>query len=429
MMYISGIGPKFLPTAVRVDYMTMVSCSRLFFCGFIGNWQTIKDTKMEDKQMHTNTNSWILKGMICYSKSKEELSVMENGYLVCCQGICQGVFPSIPEEFKSLPLTDYQDALIFPGMTDLHLHAPQYPFCGLGMDLELLEWLENHTFPEESRYCSLDYARQAYGIFTEDLKASPTTRAVIFSTIHSPATKLLMDLLEDTGLATYVGLMEGLGKLQREYGLPVQSHLSENLSETAWVKELFPWSSFYGDVYDRFGLFGSGKGNNAPAVMAHCVHSPREEVLRMKEKGVFVAHCPQSNTNLSSGIAPIRSYLEEGLFIGLGTDLAGGTNLSMFRCITDAIAVSKLYWRLVDQSAKPLTLEEGFYLATIGGGSFFGKVGSFEKGYEADVLVADDSLIPRPQGQSIQNRLARFIYLSQEKGKLIGKYVAGRKIF
>ncbi len=482
MMYISGIGPKFLPTAVRVDYMTMVSCSRLFFCGFIRNWQTIKDTKMEDKQMHTNTNSWILKGMICYSKSKEELSVMENGYLVCCQGICQGVFPSIPEEFKSLPLTDYQDALIFPGMTDLHLHAPQYPFCGLGMDLELLEWLENHTFPEESRYCSLDYARQAYGIFTEDLKASPTTRAVIFSTIHSPATKLLMDLLEDTGLATYVGkvnmdqncpdflretdahaaledtrqwlkdtmnayqhtkpiltprfaptcsaaLMEGLGKLQREYGLPVQSHLSENLSETAWVKELFPWSSFYGDVYDRFGLFGSGKGNNAPAVMAHCVHSPREEVLRMKEKGVFVAHCPQSNTNLSSGIAPIRSYLEEGLFIGLGTDLAGGTNLSMFRCITDAIAVSKLYWRLVDQSAKPLTLEEGFYLATIGGGSFFGKVGSFEKGYEADVLVADDSLIPRPQGQSIQNRLARFIYLSQEKGKLIGKYVAGRKIF
>ncbi len=101
----------------------------------------------------------------------------------------------------------------------------------------------------------------------------------------------------------------------------------------------------------------------------------------------------------------------------------------MFRCITDAIAVSKLYWRLVDQSAKPLTLEEGFYLATIGGGSFFGKVGSFEKGYEADVLVADDSLIPRPQGQSIQNRLARFIYLSLEKGKLIGKYVAGRKIF
>ena len=231
---------------------------------------------MNAETMNTNTNSWILKGMICYSKSKEELSVMENGYLVCCQGICQGVFPSIPEEFKSLPLTDYQDALIFPGMTDLHLHAPQYPFCGLGMDLELLEWLESHTFPEESRYCSLDYARQAYGIFTEDLKASPTTRAVIFSTIHSPATRLLMDMLEDTGLATYVGkvnmdqncpdflreadahaaledtrqwlkdtmnayrhtkpiltprfaptcsaaLMEGLGKLQREYKLPVPS--------------------------------------------------------------------------------------------------------------------------------------------------------------------------------------------------------------
>ena len=163
--------------------------------------------------------------------------------------------------------------------------------------------------------------------------------------------------------------------------------------------------------------------------MAHCVHASKEEIIRMKQNGVYVAHCPQSNINLSSGIAPIRRYLEQGLFVGLGTDLAGGANLSMFRCITDAVAVSKMYWRLADSSAKPLTLEEGFYLATIGGGSFFGKVGSFENGYEADVLIADDSKIPRSSGWGIRERLARFLYLSGEKGKLIGKYTAGVKIF
>lgn len=427
-------------------------------------------------------NSWILRGMICYSKSPRELAVMEHGYLVCCEGISQGVFPEIPEKFKGLPVTDYGDALIFPGMTDLHLHGPQYPFCGLGMDLELLEWLKTHTFPEESRYESLDYAKKAYGNFTEDLKRSPTTRAVVFATIHVPATKLLMDKLEATNLKTYVGkvnmdqncpdflrerdgqaslrdtrrwlldtmeayenvkpiltprfaptcsegLMEGLGRLKEEYDLPVQSHLSENQSEVEWVKELYPWSAFYGDVYDRFGLFGDREGKHGPVVMAHCVYSTPEEVRRMKENGVYVAHCPQSNVNLSSGIAPVRRYLDQGLSVGLGTDLAGGVNMSMFRCITDAIGVSKLYRKLIDEGAQPLTPEEGFYLATAGGGSFFGKVGSFEEGYEADVLVADDSAIPRRDGWGIRERLVRFLYLAEEKGRLIGKYAGGTKIF
>lgn len=276
------------------------------------------------------------------------------------------------------------------------------------MDLELLEWLNTHTFPEESRYEDLEYARKAYQIFADDLQKSASTRAVVFGTIHAPATNLLMELLDTAGLKTYVGkvnmdqncpdflreenaaasldstaawlrestgryknsipiitprfaptcsdtLLEGLGKLQKEYGIPVQSHLSENLSEIDWVKELFPWSSFYGDVYDHYGLFGG----DAKTIMAHCVYSSDEEVALMKKNHVYVAHCPQSNINLSSGIAPIRRYLEEGIPTGLGTDMAGGVNMSMFRCIADAIGVSKLYWRLVDQEKKPLTVEEG----------------------------------------------------------------------
>ncbi len=419
-------------------------------------------------------NSFILKGNICYAKIKDEISVADQGYLVCCRGISHGVYPVVPEKYQNLPVIDHQDMLIIPGMSDLHVHAPQYPFRGLGMDLELLEWLNTHIFPEESRYADLEYAKEAYQIFTDDLRGSASTRAVVFGTIHTPATNLLMELLDAAGLKTYVGkvnmdqncsdflrekdaetsldstaawlseiigryknsspiltprfaptcsdaLLKGLGELQKEYGLPVQSHLSENLSEIDWVKELFPWSSCYGDVYDRFGLFGG----EAKTVMAHCVYSSDEEVALLKKNRVYVAHCPQSNINLSSGIAPIRKYLEEGIPTGLGTDMAGGANISMFRCIADAIGVSKLYWRLIDQEKKPLTVEEAFYLATKGGGSFFGKVGSFEEGYELDALVLDDSRIRTTKALSTKERLERYLFLAGEGGRLAGKYVAG----
>ena len=111
----------------------------------------------------------------------------------------------------------------------------------------------------------------------------------------------------------------------------------------------------------------------------------------MKEQGVFIAHCPQSNMNVSSGIAPVKQYLREGQKVGLGSDVAGGAHLSIFRAMTDAIQCSKLRWRLVDQDTPALTLPEALYMATKGGGAFFGKVGSFEPGYQFDAVVLDDS--------------------------------------
>ena len=146
-----------------------------------------------------------------------------------------------------------------------------------------------------------------------------------------------------------------------------------------------------------------------------------------KKQGVYIAHCPQSNTNLSSGISPARRYLDEGLHIGLGSDIAGGTSVSILRAMADAIQVSKLYWRLVDSSMKPLTVEEAFYMGTEGGGSFFGKVGSFKEGYEFDAVVLNDSTIPTPLKLSPKDRLERLIYLSDDRN-ITAKYVAGRKI-
>ena len=422
------------------------------------------------------TDTFALKGTICYSISPQELSITPNSYLICSQGKCAGIFPALPEKYRGIPCTDYKDDLIIPGLTDLHVHAPQYTFRASGMDLELLDWLNTYAFPQEARYENLEFARSAYSIFAEDMKKSPNTRACIFGTLHVPATELLMELMDKTGLKTMIGkvnmdrngspilqetsaeasaqatvtwiedtlnkfenttpiltprftpactdqLMAKLSQIQKKYHLPMQSHLSENFGEIEWVKELCPGTHFYGEAYHQFQLFGG----DCPTIMAHCVHSSEEELALMKKQGVYVAHCPQSNTNLSSGIAPARHYLEAGLHIGLGSDIAGGTALSILRAMADAIQVSKLYWRLVDSSAKPLTLEEAFYLGTEGGGSFFGKVGSFREGYEFDAVILNSSTIPTPLSLSPKDRLERLVYLSDDRN-ITGKYVSGRKI-
>ena len=422
--------------------------------------------------------AFALKGAVCFSTDKDHITAKEQAYVICENGLCAGVFEELPERFRGIPVRDAKDALIIPGLTDLHLHAPQYAFRGMAMDLELLDWLNTVTFPEEARYADMEYARKAYSIFADDLRRSATTRACIFGTLHVDATEILMDLLEETGIHAYVGkvnmdrngpdtlqekspaasaeatlrwlhhtegryrrikpiltprftpscsdeLMRRLADIQKAYGLPVQSHLSENPGEIAWVRELCPGTAFYGEAYDQFGLFG---GEGVPTIMAHCVYSSPEETALMRERGVYVAHCPQSNTNLSSGIAPAGRYLDEGLNIGLGTDIAGGHSLSMLRAIADAVQVSKLRWRLVDPSRRALTFEEAFYMATLGGGSFFGKVGSFLKGYGFDAVILDDSGLKHPQPLTARERLERAIYLSGERC-ITGKYAAGEKLF
>ena len=162
--------------------------------------------------------------------------------------------------------------------------------------------------------------------------------------------------------------------------------------------------------------------------MAHCVWSTEEEVSLMHKNGVFVAHCPASNMNLTSGIAPIRKYLDLGLNVGLGSDIAGGHSDSIFRAITDAIQVSKMYFRMVEESVRPLIFPEAFYLATMGGGAFFGKVGCFEKDYEFDAVVLDDSVLPHPQNLSLAQRMERAVYLGLDEKNITAKYAAGKKI-
>ena len=294
------------------------------------------------------------------------------------------------------------------------------------------------------------------------------------------ATTLLMEMLEESGLVSYVGkvnmdrdapyplvetnsyedtirwvkdvkdrfkntypiitprfipscsddLMYKLGELVKDYKLPLQSHISENLGEIELVKQLCPNSRFYGDAYDEYKLFGENENGTYPVIMAHCIYSCDEELKMMKDRGIFAAHCPSSNMNVSSGIAPMRKYLDLDLNLGLGSDVAGGTSESMFQTLTKAIEVSKLYWRLVDQNAKALSFKEAFYLATMGGGKFFGSVGTFKDNYEFDALVLDDSALKTTLDLSIEERLERAVYLSLDlQGGIKHKFVKGKMLF
>lgn len=421
--------------------------------------------------------SFAIKGDICHSLAPRQLECVEGGYAVCEDGRSAGVFRALPEQYAGLPVLDCTGRLVLPGLVDLHVHASQFAYRGTGMDMELLDWLNACAFPEESRFADLDYAARAYGRFVEDVVRGPNTRACVFATAHVEATLLLMDMLEGSGLVTMVGkvsmdtsapdglrepdapsaaravrswleaaqgryertqpmltprfipscsdaLLRELGAIQRESGLPVQSHLSENRGEVQLVRELCPWSAFYGAAYDEYGLFG---GDGRDTVMAHCVLSEEPELELIRERGVYIAHCPASNMNVSSGIAPVRRFLDMGLRAGLGSDVAGGTLTSIFRAMADAIQVSKLRWRLVDESLPALTATEAFWLGTAGGGALFG-TGSFKPGMEFDAIVLDDSrYVPEPAGD-LPTRLERTIYLSENRD-IEHKFVRGLRLF
>ncbi|MCR5789252.1 MAG: amidohydrolase family protein [Lachnospiraceae bacterium] len=428
--------------------------------------------------MKKEDNSFVLRGAVVYSGSETELMAYEDAFVVCVNGVSEGVFTELPEVYKALPLTDAGGMLIMPGMTDLHIHAPQYALRGSYMDLELLPWLNSYVFPEEASYADLGYAKKAYEIFATEMRSGATARACVFATAHQEATLLLMEMLEESGLMTFVGkvnmdrnvpdyyaesteqsllatrewleavqnkgfkktrpiltprftpscsreLMQGLGKLAAEYDLPVQSHLSENLSEIDFVKELEPDVSCYADSYLRAGLMGKDR----PCVMAHCVWSDETEAEMLKDNGAFIAHSPESNINLCSGVAPVKRYLAEGMHVGLATDVSAGTSASMFAAIRNAIYASKLRFRLYDENTAPLSFPEAFYIATKGGGAFFGKAGSFEKGYLFDALILDDASIPTARtGLSVSERAERFIYLGSEQ-LIRAKYVSGERVF
>lgn len=417
----------------------------------------------------------IYKGNILYTETSKKFTIVNNGFIAVEQGIIEGVYSELPEKYKDIVPEVDTKGLIIPGFNDVHVHAPQWVNAGMGFSLELLPWLERYTFAVEGKYRDAEFARSSYSLTIEEMKKNGTTRASMFATSHLEGTKVLIELLRKSGMGAYVGkvnmdrnsieglmedtvtsanetveliewmnstkenenvdyivtpryvpcttaeLMKKLSKIVNKYNLPVQSHLDENKDEIKWVKELHPECRDFASVYNDYGLMPKGQ-----TVMAHCVHCSDDELIMLKERDVMIAHCPQSNANLSSGMMPLRKYMDAGLRIGLGSDVGGAHSLNMREHIVETIKTSKLYWTVFPEF-KPVSFSEAFYLATKGGGSFFGNVGSFEKGYQFDALVIDDENLINEIPHDLEERLERFVYVGSHDN-IVKKYVAGKLI-
>ena len=203
-------------------------------------------------------------------------------------------------------------------------------------------------------------------------------------------------------------LMEALGKLAAERDLPVQSHLSENTGEIAWVKELHPDCPQYWESYHKYGLWKDR------TLMAHCVHSDRREQEAMASSGVWAIHCAASNVNLCSGTAPVRELIERGVRVALGSDIAGGDQLAMNRVAVMSIRASKI--KQIETGKPFLTVPEAYYLASTAGHLYFGGGAGFQPGHKLHAVVVDDSAFPEPtRPLTLSERFERSIYLMEKQ--------------
>ncbi len=363
---------------------------------------------------------------------------------------------------------DYTGKLILQGFCDMHLHAPQYPMRALGLNLTLLDWLKEHTFPAEKAFGEEGYARRVSENLAKELVQNGTTRVAMFASLHTDSTLVLMEVLEKAGICGYVGkvnmdrngctqyeetseeskretlrflekserfenirpivtprftpcctdeLMAFLGELVQSRNLPIQSHISENANEIAWVLELCPSCKSYFETYERWGLW------NERTIMAHCVHSDEKEQEAMRKAGVYAAHCPSSNVNLMSGCAPVHEMLNKGLHVVLGSDIAGGDELSMLRVMRSAIQTSKI--RTIYEDIPPIDAKAAYYMSTTAAQPYFGGGVGFAAGDKLHAVVVDDS---RHIGTfTPTERLEQAVYLA-EKSDICAVYANGKKL-
>lgn len=429
--------------------------------------------ELQDIDVRESERWYALHGNILTVPELGKLEAVKDGYIVLdAEGVIEGVFETLPERYQNAQLADYGDALIMQSFCDMHLHAPQYPMLGMGMDLPLLDWLNTYTFRTESRFADPDYARMHYRKLSERLVGNGTTRVCMFSSLHTDATLILMEELERAGICGYVGkvnmdrnspeyycetteeskretlrwldacdrfirirpmltprftpscsneLMAWLGKLANDRNLPVQSHLSENTSEIELVHSLHPDCAQYWETYDKYGLFKSD------TLMAHCVYSDAREREAIKSHGVTVVHCADSNTNIASGIAPVKTMLDEGLKVTLGSDIAGGANLSMLNVIQMSIRASKNKRIESDWTIPFLSVAEGYYLGTTAGALYFGDKPGFRKGDKLHAVVIDDREYPDTERLTMRERFDRAVYIAESKD-IVAVYGEGKRL-
>ncbi|XP_049907635.1 guanine deaminase [Epinephelus moara] len=374
-----------------------------------------------------------------------------------------------------------QHEFFMPGLVDTHIHASQYSYAGTALDMPLLQWLNTYTFPVESRFKDLEFAHRVYSQVVKRTLRNGTTTACYFATIHTDASLLLGQIANDFGQRALVGkvcmdrnnsvkhyketnqesreetcrfiaellnkkyplvrpvvtprfalsctgaLLGQLGAIAKNNNLHIQSHISENVEEIKLVKELFPESESYTDVYHKYNLLTD------KTVMAHGCYLSDEELALFRETGASLSHCPSSNISLCSGMLDVRNVLKHKVKLGLGTDVAGGYSASMLDAIRKALDISKVL-TIQNPENDTLTFEEVFRLATLGGSqalSLDDQTGNFEVGKDFDALrvnvAAPGGPIDMIQCEEPKIILEKFLNLGDDRN-IVEVFVAGRRV-
>lgn len=361
-----------------------------------------------------------------YRYFDDGLLVVENGLITDVGDYVE----TLAKQNGALEMVNYQDKIITAGFVDTHIHYPQTGMIA-SYGEQLLDWLENYTFPEEERFKDPVYAAKVAKIFLDELATNGTTTALVFGTVHKQsvdvffqeakrrnlrmiAGKVLMDrnapdyltdtpecgyqdskeLIEkwhDNGRLSYAVTprfaptsspeqLDMVSKLLQEYPtVYMHTHLSENKQEIEWVKFLFPEREGYLDVYDHHGLL------HPRSVFAHGVHLSDCECQRLSDTGSAIAFCPTSNLFLGSGLFDLNRIEEFGIRVGMGTDVGAGTSFSLMQTMSEAYKVMQL-------QQKKLHPMKSLYQATLGGAKALyldDKIGSLEVGKEADFVVLE----------------------------------------
>lgn len=432
--------------------------------------------------------AWAYHGSFFHAPTYGEFEYLENAIIeVDGSGVITRVVTADDSDQQGIIQTHREAGTItelpegsygLPGFVDMHVHSCQWPQAALALDEPLYRWLQERTFPLESRFSDIEFAHRVYSDLVQQLLARGTTTTVYLGSAHLEATLELARICADAGQRALVGktvmddpvanpdyyrdasptkaiadtetlvrevdgmrpgvpqgvwpvvtprfipsctdeVLFGLGKLAQKYGSYVQTHCNEGQWEHDTVLARCGKEDPY--ALRDYGLLGPR------SIMAHCTFLTPEEGEMFAELGVAVAHCPMANSYFSSSVAPIRRFREQGIHVGIGTDISGGYSPSMYENIRQAVLCSRLLETGVD-ARRPeaergygearLSILEAFYLATTGGAEALGlQTGAFLPGRAFDMQMVD---VSRPYSDltgfgvfdSPEDRLARILYLS-----------------
>jgi len=369
-----------------------------------------------------------------YVSEAESVRYIADGLLILEDGKIKalGPYESLQPQYATVPVTAYPGMLIMPGFIDTHIHFPQTGIIAAYGE-QLLEWLNKYIFPTESKFKDKDYAQNVAAIFLDELLKNGTTTALVFAAVFPEsveaffeaaeqrklrmvAGKVMMDrnapdYITDTAETSYqeskrliekwhkrgrlryavtprfapTSTNEQLqlaGQLLQEFpDVLMHTHISENINEVTWVKELFPDCQGYLDAYDQAGLVGDR------SVFAHGIHLTDAEFERLSVAQSAIAFCPTSNLFLGSGLFKIEQAksVDRPVKVGLGTDVGAGTSFSILQTANEAYKVAQLR----QQKLSPF---KALFLATLGGARALclaDVIGNFDPGKEADFVVLD----------------------------------------